>query len=129
MSRAQTFQLDIAAFSRKAEAQMDRKVREVCFEMSARIIQKTPVDTGRARANWIASIGSPSTAVTDSMDKIGSATLANAMSVAKGAVGKVFWLSNNLPYIEKLEYGSSKQAPQGMVRVTMIEMRGIINRP
>jgi hypothetical protein len=47
-----------------------------------------------------------------------------------GGLGSLTWLSNNLPYIEKLEYGGypdgpntiggfSKQAPAGMVRVNM----------
>jgi hypothetical protein len=35
------------------------------------------------------------------------------------AVGDLYYLTNNLPYIERLEYGWSKQAPGGMVRKNM----------
>lgn len=36
--------------------------------------------------------------------------------------GGVTLISNPLPYAQRLEYGWSKQAPQGMVRLTLIEM-------
>jgi len=33
------------------------------------------------------------------------------------------WITNNVDYIEKLEHGGSQQAPQGMVSVTVAELR------
>lgn len=38
----------------------------------------------------------------------------------------VLWISNNLPYAVRLEYGWSKQAPSGMVRVTLLELGAIV---
>jgi hypothetical protein len=32
------------------------------------------------------------------------------------AIGNTFFFTNNVPYIRRLEYGYSEQAPQGMVR-------------
>ncbi|VEB42983.1 Uncharacterised protein [Chromobacterium violaceum] len=37
-------------------------------------------------------------------------------------VGVNAWLVNPMPYAVKLEYGWSKQAPAGMVRLTLAEI-------
>jgi hypothetical protein len=34
----------------------------------------------------------------------------------------VIWIYNNLPYIERLEFGHSQQAPLGMVRISIAEI-------
>lgn len=58
------------------------------------IVEATPVDTGQARASW---------------------------RISKTQEGEIFkWrIVNGVPYIIFLEYGSSKQAPQGMVRINL----------
>jgi hypothetical protein len=33
--------------------------------------------------------------------------------------GEIIYLTNSLPYARRLEYGWSKQAPAGMVRITV----------
>ena len=40
----------------------------------------------------------------------------------------VFWQVNNLPYAESIEYGHSKQAAQGMVRINFIRIKSIIEQ-
>lgn len=37
-----------------------------------------------------------------------------------------FTLTNNLPYAERLEYGWSNQAPQGMVRVNVARFNTLL---
>ena len=74
-----------------------------------------PVDTGRARANTIVSIGSPVYQVLDRYDKSGGNTIMEGVTRLTGLEPyTVVYLQNNLPYIEKLEDGHSKQAPIGM---------------
>ena len=88
---------------------------------------KTPVDTGRARGNWQTTIGKPATGNVDAEDKGGGATIAKVAGAVQGwdGMGDAF-LSNNLPYINRLENGYSGQAPSGMVRVTMTEFSGVV---
>jgi hypothetical protein len=43
-----------------------------------------------------------------------------------GSIPTVFYITNNVPYIDRLERGSSKQQPSGMVRVTVLEFRPIV---
>lgn len=125
-----SFALDLSKFAKKANVDMRLVVRKLAFESFKRIILRTPVDTGRARANWGVTIGSPRVGFfIEGSDKSGGAT----MSAAQAAVqqfdceGSIF-ITNNVPYIGPLEYGSSKQAPAGMVRVTVEEMTGFLNK-
>lgn len=122
-----SFTLDLTRFTKKADADMVAVVQKISMEAFKRIILRTPVDTGRARANWGCTIGKPRTAMQiESTDKTGGATTAAMVNTVQGfnADGSVF-LVNNVPYIHELEKGSSQKSPQGMVGVTLIEMIGI----
>jgi len=115
-----TFNFDISKFVDKTSKTADAEVRKICLDLLTGIVLKTPVDTGRARANWFTSVGSPSANVTEATDPSGSATISSAIGPISKAVGNVLWITNNLPYIYRLEFeGWSKQAPAGMVRVTI----------
>lgn len=72
---------------------------------------------GHARKNWQVNIGSPSRSVLPGTDATGQAALTAGYSklAALSAPGVVY-ISNPLPYVERLENGWSKQAPRGMVR-------------
>jgi hypothetical protein len=125
-------------------AQVEKATRAAFIDVSSEIIIKTPVDTGRARANWFITQGSPSSEVTTSSN--GSSRISEVQSKLSGDVlGKVFYLVNNLPYIGVLEFGGypknvkkgsrvkkgkgafeirsingySKQAPNGFVRLSV----------
>lgn len=125
--------MDLSRFCKKYDADIKLVIRKISFEAFKRIILRTPVDTGRARANWGVTVGSPNKYVIESEDKSGSATLAMAAdgTMSWSCEGSIF-MTNNLPYIGVLEYGrddgtpGSKQAPQGMIRVTMEEMQNWI---
>lgn len=115
-----TFTLDVSNFVDKASKTADAEVRKICLDLVTGIVLKTPVDTGRARANWFTSVGSPSGNVTNSTDPSGSSSISSALGPISKATGNVLWITNNLPYIYRLEFeGWSKQAPAGMVRVTI----------
>ena len=116
---------------------MDQVVRGTLLDLSRRIVLRTPVGNpslwasappagytgGQAKGNWQASIGSPETGTTSTIDKSGSATLASINGKTQNAPGNVWYLTNNLPYVSTaLEYGSSTQAPTGMVRISLREL-------
>ena len=106
----------------RANGHVDNKIRAATSEVFSNIIQMTPVDTGRARGNWQCTIGSPFMGEDDS----GSVMKAN--SVIPRRAGSVVYLTNNVPYIGKLEYdGHSRQAPAGMVRVSVALFEGVLN--
>jgi len=83
---------------------------------------------GRFRANWVLSFGSPSTAVLEEFDKTGNKAkerISSQMQKYELTEESVF-LTNNLPYAERLEYGWSTQAPGGMVRLSILEMKNSV---
>lgn len=102
----------------------EKVVRGTLFGLTNRIVKRSPVDTGRFRNNWQASVNSINTATTPTADRSGS----QAINKARGTInalkmGSTFYLSNNLPYAKRLEYGWSKQAPSGMIRLSVAELQ------
>ena len=60
------------------------------------------------------------------LDASGQIAIGEATQAVLGGQGDVFLLTNNLEYIQGLEYGRSGQAPQGMVRVTLEQFEQIL---
>ena len=123
-----SFALDVSKFVEKAKKNPEKVMRQVSIKLFSAIIKASPVDTGRFRMNWMASGGTPATGTTDATDKSGNTATGNATSfVLKAADWREFTLTNNLPYAQRLEYGWSKQAPQGMVRINVSRFQQLIN--
>jgi hypothetical protein len=114
------------------KGQADQVVRGTTQSLVNAIILGTPVDTGRARGNWQSSIGVPKTGELARQDKSGGNAINEANSILakwEPSSGQPFWLSNNLPYIRRLEYDAwSKQAPNGFLRINVEKWRAAIAR-
>jgi len=136
MAREKDISQLITDVAQKYNRGIDDVVEDVAVSLSQRIIERTPVGQpstwqnpssappgyvgGRARANWFPSIDSPSDDTTDSTSTNESAS--RITGIKEQIAGNVYYLTNNLPYIRRLEYDNwSKQAPRGMVRVTLRE--------
>jgi len=119
-----SFTVDLGKFVDKAKENADKACRRIALEVFRGVILKTPVDTGRARGNW--QIGmSFATGTLERDDKGGNAALGDVLQALRPGVfanGGTLVLTNNLPYIGKLEHGSSMQAPSGMVKLTIAEI-------
>src|SRR3546814_4931116 len=99
---------------------MDLTVRYVSLELFRRVVLRSPVDSGRFRANWSVGIGRIPQGVVELDDKTGTATISKAdAELAEVKAGDVIYLINNVPYGPRLENGWSKQAPAGVVAVTV----------
>lgn len=82
---------------------------------------------GRFRANWHLSIGVVENVIYDEVDPSGSETIASLVAaVSDLTAGQTAYLINNLPYAIPLEFGHSKQAPGGMVRITVARFQQIV---
>jgi len=104
------------------EQQRAMVVKKIAFDLFRKVILKTPVLTGRARANWLVSVSTPRSDTTDETDKTGMQTLSEVQGViANWKADSDIYLSNNLPYIYGLERGRSKKAPRGMVKISVTE--------
>lgn len=114
-----SFANDVRRFSLKSGDALDKTVRAVTISLFNGIIRDTPVDTGRARGAWETTVGQASTSTPERLDKTGSLAMAEVVANTPPGAGQETYIANNLPYIANLERGSSKQAPEGMVRRNM----------
>lgn len=114
-----SFANDVRRFSIKSGDALDKTVRAVTISLFNGIIRDTPVDTGRARGAWETTVGQASTSTPERLDKTGSAAMAEVVANTPPGAGQETYIANNLPYIVNLERGSSKQAPEGMVKRNM----------
>jgi hypothetical protein len=135
-------------FAAKTKARIDATVRTVVLEVDRSLVEKSPVGDpllwarpgnappgyigGRFRANWqygeneipegelFTPIVGPFPSAAESIETV-------AAQIKPDAGGKIHYLVNNLPYAQALEDGhSSKQAPAGVVGITVIEFEQII---
>lgn len=100
----------------------ERAVRRIVFEVNAELVKTTPVDTGWARANWIPGLVNPSSfnpkTNRPSPELIPAAAAQQAAGLASLSAFKLggsAYISNHVPYIVKLNGGSSTQQPSGFV--------------
>ena len=109
-----SFGADLAAFAQKSGESLDRIIRNTTIELGNRIIHTTPFDEGRARGNWQTTTGAPAEG---EIDRVGEAGALAELRQNAGGIGTVTYITNNLPYIYRLELGWSDQAPPyAMVR-------------
>lgn len=117
---------DLQALANRTGLSMDTVIRKATFELFKSVALKSPVDTGRFRANWNVSIGAPDQTVTESTN--GARALQQAQEALTLPVGGIVSMTNALPYARRLENGYSKQAPYGMVRYSVLEFRRFLLR-
>lgn len=117
-------------------------MKKIALDLLKKIVLRTPVgnpDTwknpdahppgyvgGRARANWQVSLDVlPGDAHTiDKVDASGRGAISDGTLELLRLTQPygVIWIFNNLPYMVRLENGWSRQAPQGMVQLSVIEV-------
>ena len=84
---------------------------------------------GRARSNWFVSIGSPSRTTTDDTQPTKSQQMAaTVINGAKNIEYPTIIISNNLPYIQRLNDGHSTQAPKKFVEAEINRVVNASNR-
>ena len=105
----------------------EKMVRGTIIGCASRIIKRTPVKDGTLRGNWQASIDQPVITTIDRIDPNGAAAATDtAREGQRVKIGAVFYMTNNLPYAAAIEFGSSKQAPEGMMRIEVLETAAAI---
>lgn len=122
--------LNIRDLARRYEMKVNDVQKQLVFNIYSEVCRRTPVDSGRARGNWNISINE----LDDSVDENAtSQKFTSIQQIPEPKRGDTIYIYNNLPYITKLEYGGysekpetektvkgfSKQAPHGMVGVTL----------
>lgn len=141
-----TFSDNMRKWAEKSKKGIDQVNRAAILQLSNSVIKRTPVGNpalwqssapagyigGTARGNWFASVGAPITQpnLSSISGQGGDQNVQSKLSAAiTEATGDVFYLTNNVPYIFRLEYqGWSSQAPTGMVRVSVTEFQQALTK-
>lgn len=134
-----SFTLDVRNFVEKTKRNNETVMRQVSFKLFSAIIKASPVDTGRFRMNWQAAGATPADGITQATDQGGGKAISNAGEyVLKAPNWFEFTLTNNLPYANVIEYGGypgdgpntiggySRQAPAGIVRITIKQFNKLL---
>ena len=123
-----SFSDDIKRFAAKTTKAHDEIARGTTIALFNAVIQDTPVLDGRLRGDWQTSVGQPATDENGRVDTVGSASMAEVTANTPQGAGQETYLTNNMPYCEKFENGSSKEkAPQGMVRRNVDRFQKLID--
>ena len=127
MATAQEFAAALRAEGARTPLQIDRFLRRVAFEVFTRVVRRTPVDTGRARLSWNIARNQADESVAPENPSQGRRALTTSNQkltrIRPDKRMQPIHISNNLEYIRFLEEGSSTQAPQGMVAITLAEVQ------
>lgn len=121
------FIAEVNAFIKGTKKEIKLQAKAVMLETFSRVVLRTPVLTGRLRGSWQISINSEP-GENQGEDKQGGVVL----SFVRGKLdsfdlGDMVYFYNYQPYARRIEYGYSKKAPRGMVRVTLGEMNAIVS--
>lgn len=123
-----SFASDVAKYAKLAGASVDETGRAIVLELFGSTIKDTPVKSGRAKGNWQTTIGTPASGTTDRLGEEESLAEVSQQAASFGA-GKVIYLTNNLPYIYRLEFlGWSQQSPDGMARKNVARIQSIVRK-
>lgn len=116
---AKAWSIDPSVFAGRVEEDVGARLRFISLQLLNDVIVRSPVDTGRFRANNQVSIGSPDYGSSADVDMAGGKTFQQGSAViAQGKPYSVIYIQNNLPYAVPLENGHSKQAPAGIYAVS-----------
>lgn len=99
--------------------------------VSEAVIAATPVDTGRARNNWVATINKPVQFqyLGSDFERSGNTrkTL-NAAIIESRQAGQTIYIQNSLDYIQTLNQGWSQQAPAGFAQAAALKGAQVIRK-
>lgn len=115
------FSATVGAWARKSEARMRAIFRESAQRTVSYAQERIPVDTGFARASVRASLASMPPINKGFVGEKGATYSPNAGFVtgviASAGIGQTIHVGWTAAYVLALEYGHSRQAPSGFVRL------------
>lgn len=133
---ASTFEEQVRAWTLKTQRRLRLTNVELILACAGRLIDRSPVgdptfwESGKApknyvpgtfKANWNGGFNQIDYSTTDETDPTGEISLVRIYSAIPSDPTGVFYITNSLPYARPLEDGHSKQAPFGMVGLTVLE--------
>lgn len=137
------FALDLQKFAEKVGERADDAVGAIVIGVAAEVDKRSPVGDatywkhpapegyvgGRFRGNWQVGVTERPNGTLPNIDPTGVETQTRIQAaIPDDASGKVYYLVNNLPYALRIEDGWSRQAPTGVVGLTVTHFQAIVKQ-
>lgn len=120
---------------REVDQQLEAFATDIIADIFTDIVRGNPIDTGRSKASWVASLDTPieyvATDVTP-QNKI-SATEAEQRSletlrnIQNYSASRQLFITNGNNYVKYLEAGRSGQAPNGWIANVHARYQGVVD--
>lgn len=110
-------------YQEKVIKPLEKRVRAVALKVDSELVNTTPVDTGRARANWLPTLNIPANYSNASLTPQSPEDVTKAFKITD-----TIYITNNLPYINRLNDGYSQKAPAGFVQMAIAKGKRILKR-
>lgn len=116
-------QLIADALRKKVKSGMKMAVVECMRQLTI----STPVDTGRARWGWFCTVNVPS-AELPPKGQYPVPDITMRTDIGSFSVSDTLYITNNVPYIKRLNNGYSRQAPKRFVEIAAARTQLTVNR-
>lgn len=117
----------IKEFQKLFDAEKDFIMKDVTKRVSNALVRFSPVLEGEFVSEWDAAIGSWPADTDQPDDPKKTKTRKRLQASFQNVVyGQAVFFENTDPVAGKLEFGYSKKAPQGVVRLTVRKFRGFV---
>lgn len=130
---AADFARRMANLAEEVEENINDGLKEISAVALTEIVYQTPVDRrknaphpGQARGGWVVGANTPPVPREPGhMDEVGTDTIAEGIAELTTLYGhnNTVFIENHVPYINKLNAGSSQQAPAGFVEKALVQAR------
>lgn len=136
------FSIPLQELADKVKLDLETVARKATLDMFSAVSLVAPVDSGRYRANMNVSYNVVDRTVTQSTNQSRMAT--EIAKVDTFPVGGIYYMTNSLPYATVIEYGGypnppkhptgktvngySRQAPQGVFRITVMQFNDYVKK-
>lgn len=130
------FTAQLNAFDDRVRGRLDQVIQSIAFILAEGIVvgnqygPGTPVDTGFCRNNWVLALNSEPAGTLQQRPAgatKGEFPPADTKIAATMKLGDTLRMANNAVYAKALEFGHSKQAPVGMVRIVIAAGQTIVD--
>jgi len=136
------FKDSLKKFKLKTETRINRVTTSIVVKVSESLVDLSPVGDpsywqhpappgykpGHFKANWQYGFNHIPTSEIAGVDPDGAQTKAYIKSALPAVMNGTHYLANKVPYALRIEYGWSRQAPQGVVALTLLKLDRIVRQ-
>jgi len=134
------FSRNIRTLASRIENNSASLIRRVSKRTLKKLVNGTPVDTGEARSNWRVSLGNPTRSVipphapgkhlgiheksnAKATIQEGFQTIEKLKSNSKGGAVQSLYITNSIPFLDRLRNGYSAQQPNDWVEEAFVDAK------